>query len=83
MKQINKINYIPNFSNITSVAKMLNLELNEVFQIQMFTHKSPYKLWYKITEQGLLYSNTINGFYNHSDALEGIILGKHQIIKMA
>ena len=70
-------------NNIEDVAKILGVKLNEVFQIRFYRHKNPYKsVWYKITENGLIYSYVKDkGFLSKSNALEGLILGKHQIIK--
>jgi hypothetical protein len=82
MESINKKNYIPNIDKMKIIANILGLELQEPFQIQFFTHKKPLSLWYKLTETGLIYSYTKDGNYGcKSDAIEGLLIGKHQAIK--
>lgn len=84
MEQITKKNFQSNLSNIINVTKLLGIELNKPFRIQFFNHKEPYDLlWYKVTENGLMYGYNKNGYYYHkSDALEGLLIGKHQIVKV-
>jgi len=83
MQQINKNNYTRNITNIYNIAKLLEIDIDEPFQIQFFTHKNPFEsTWYKLTENGLMYSYSKEGNYNcKSNALEGLLIGKHQIVK--
>ena len=67
-------------NNIDSVASILGVKLNEWFKIQFCKHKRAYDMWYEITEQGLLFSYDKKHISGKSDALQGLILGKHKII---
>jgi len=43
MQQINKNNFTSNITNIYNVAKLLEIDIDEPFQIQFFTHKNPFE----------------------------------------
>ena len=65
------------------VCALLGLKLNEVFRIQFSGHQKSWPPFYKITEEGLLYSHHENGvYYGKSVALQGLLLGKHKVIKI-
>jgi hypothetical protein len=83
MEQITKSNYISNMINIKNIAKILKIDIDEPFKIQYFNHKNPYKLaWYKLTNKGLMYSYDKCGvYYSKSGSLEGLLIGKHQVVK--
>jgi len=84
MEQITKKNFQSNLDNIINVTKLLDIKIDEPFKIQFFNHKEPYDLlWYKMTENGLMYGyNETGDYYHKSDALEGLLIGKHQIVKI-
>lgn len=69
-------------NSISKICEILNVKIDQTFKIQFFKHKNPYKhCWYKITELGLMYSYGKDGkVCSKSQALEGLILGKHKII---
>lgn len=68
-------------NNIKIISDLLNVDLGEPFRIRFFRHKNPFSLWYKLTNDGLTYSYNKIDYHGKSDALEGLILGKHTIVK--
>jgi phage-related protein len=80
MEQLNSKNYK---SNMKQLAKLLNIEIGQIFKIQFFLHKQPYKYYYKLTEDGLIYNYNpeFESGYK-SDALGYLLLGKHQIVSI-
>lgn len=85
MEAINKKNFKPNTERMNIIAKSLGVSIGEVFQIQFFTHKNVYKdAFYKLTNEGLFYKYKCGQvFTSKSDALEGLLVGKHQVIRSA
>lgn len=85
MESISSKNFKPNKNRMNNVARSLGVNINEPFKIQFFTHKNSYKHnLYVIKLEGLFYSFNNGKDYNQkSNALEGLLIGKHQIIKIA
>ena len=83
MEQITKSNFRPNLINVENLAIILDIQINEPFKIQYFNHKNPYKLaWYQLTTKGLMYSYDRDGVYSKSNSLEGLLIGKHRVVKI-
>ena len=82
MNQVTIKSFKPNEERMKFIAEILEIEIEQPFKIQFFNHKSAYKeVWYKLFVKGLMYSYNKNGiYYGKSDALEGLLTGKHQII---
>ena len=84
MNIINKKNFVPDIAKMKRVANILGVKIDEPFHIQFFSHRNAYKYCiYKLTPEGLFYSYKNNGDYiQKSSALEGLLVGKHQVIKI-
>lgn len=69
-------------NHMISVASLLGIDINEIFRIKFNTYINPYKdCWYKLTEDGLMYAFRPDGNFTRSKALEGLLVGKHKVIK--
>lgn len=84
MNPINNRNFKYNIERMNIVAELLGVSMYEPFQIQFYRHKNVYSnAWYRIAPNGLVYSYEKDEKYGYkSDALEGLLTGKHQIIKV-
>lgn len=63
-------------NKMEQVAKLLGLELGEVFNIKNQRRD------YKLTKTGLKYFNNTDGFWESSFSLESLIIGTLEIIKL-
>lgn len=68
-------------NHMFTIACLMDVKLNEPFKIKFYRHREPFMLWYKINSGGLVYSYQRDGVYKHSQALDGLLSGKHQIVK--
>lgn len=63
-------------NKMKEVAKLLGVELEEEFRIDVST------LEYKLTKSGLLYWSNASQMWERSRAIEELLIGQYEIIKI-
>ena len=64
-------------NKMSTVAKLLGVELEEKFMLKDFQHM------YKLTEKGLMYWSDISQIWENSNAIGDLLTGKYEIVKLS